>query len=118
MSNLFVAGKITVFKTLAISKMIHLALVNVIPISTILKLNEIRKHGKPKIKHCTLCTDYEIVDLKNVGITFKIIILHFSWVKQLYDIRKHDWKLISLHIMTQKLGKQFLFNSNKCKKIR
>ena len=37
--NLSIEGKITVFKTLAISKIVHLALVKVIPVSTILELN-------------------------------------------------------------------------------
>ena len=37
--NLSMEGKITVFKTLAISKIVHLALVKVIPVSTILELN-------------------------------------------------------------------------------
>ena len=55
MGNLFIAGKITVFKTVAISKIVHLALVKVIPISNILDLDKIKKHfiwknGNPKIK--------------------------------------------------------------------
>ena len=36
-----------------------------------------------KIKQDTLCKDYENGCLKNVDITFKIIILQCSWVKQL-----------------------------------
>ena len=43
MRNLSIAGKITVFKTLAISKIVHLALVKVIPNSVILELDEIKK---------------------------------------------------------------------------
>ena len=35
--NLSITGKITVFKTLAISKIVHLALVNIIPNSIILE---------------------------------------------------------------------------------
>ena len=55
MQNLSIAGKITIFKTLAISKIVHLALVKVIPISTILDFDTIeehfiRKNGNPKIK--------------------------------------------------------------------
>ena len=55
MGNLYIAGKITVFKTLAISKIVHLALVKVIPSSVILELDKIKKHfilknGNPKIK--------------------------------------------------------------------
>ena len=70
--------QIAVFKILAISKILHLALVKVIPISTIRELNKIKKHfiGKnddPKIKQDTICKGYENGGLKNVDITFKII---------------------------------------------
>ena len=44
MRYLSVAGKITVFKTLAISKIVRLALVKVIPNSVIPELDKIRKH--------------------------------------------------------------------------
>ena len=71
-----------------------------------------RKNGNPKIKQDTLCKDYENGSLKNVDITFKITSLQSSWVKQLYDSSTLDWKLISLHKITQKLGKHFLFYSN------
>ena len=117
MQNLSIAGKITVFKTLAISKMVHLALIKVIPNSVILELGKIKKdfiwkNSNPKIKKDTLCKDYENGGLKNVGITFKIIILQCSCVKRLYDSSTHDSKLLLLHIITQKLGKHFLFHSN------
>ena len=67
-------------KTLAISKIVHLALVKIIPTSTLLELDKIKKHfiqqnGNPKIKHETLCKDCENGGLKNVNITFKIRIV-------------------------------------------
>ena len=80
MWNLSIAGKITVFKTLAISKIGHVALVKVIPISTPifnsnLELNKIKKSGNPKIRQeDTLCKDYENDSLKNVAITLKVTI--------------------------------------------
>ena len=48
MQNLSITCKITVFKTLAISKIVHLALVNIIPNSIILELDKIKSnsHGK------------------------------------------------------------------------
>ena len=62
MQNLSIAGKITVFKTLVISKIVHLSLVKVITKSIILKFYKIKKHfilknGNPKIKQGTLCKD-------------------------------------------------------------
>ena len=98
MQNLSIVGKITLFKTLAISKKIHLALVKGIPNSVILELDKIKKHfiwknGNPKIRQDTLCKDYENGGLKNVDVMFKIISLQCSWVKQLHDSCIHDWKL-------------------------
>ena len=117
MQKLSIAGKITVFKTLSISKIVHLALVKIIPNSVILELDKTKKHftwknGNLKIKQDTHCKDYENGGFKNVDITFKIISLQCSWVKRLYDSSTLDWKLIPLPIMTQKLGKYFLFHSN------
>ena len=44
MRDLSIPGKITVFKTLAISKIVHLALVKIIPNSIIQELNKFKKH--------------------------------------------------------------------------
>ena len=62
------------------------------------------KDGNPKIEQVTLCKDYKNGGLKNIGISFKIIGLQSSWLKQLYDSSTHSWELIPLHIITQKLG--------------
>ena len=43
MQNLSLLGKITIFKTLALSKMIHLALVTNVPTATIELLSKIQK---------------------------------------------------------------------------
>ena len=71
MRNLPIAGKITVFKTLVISKIVNLALVKVIPNSVIFELDKIKKHfiwknENPQIKQDTLCKDYKNGGLKNV----------------------------------------------------
>ena len=82
--NLFLKlSRIWRMRNVSIAGIVHLALVKVIPISTILELDKIKKHfiwknGNPKIKQDTLCKDYENVGLKKVGITFKIISLQCS----------------------------------------
>ena len=116
MQNLSIAGKITVFKTLAISKIVHLALLKVIPNLIILELDIIMKcfiwkNGNPKIKQATLFKNYKNGGLKNVNIKFKTISLQCSWVKRLHDCSTHDRKLTPFHIITQTLGKHFLFHS-------
>ena len=88
--SLNLEGKITVFKSLALSKIIHLALVKTIPNTTVEKLSKIQKNfiwnnSKPKIKNCTLSGNYLDGGLKNVNIKAKIIILQCSWIKRLFD---------------------------------
>ena len=73
-------GKITVFKSLALSKIIHLALVKTIPNTTVEELNKIQKNfiwnnSKPKIKNCTLSSSYLDGGLKNFNIKAKIVSL-------------------------------------------
>ena len=57
-------GKITIFKTLALSKTIHLALVTNVPTATTGLISKIQKEflwgkDKSKINHGTLWNDYE-----------------------------------------------------------
>ena len=71
MRNLSVEGKITIFKTLAISKIIHFSLVTNVPMEIINELSKTLKlfiwnGNNPKIKHSTLCNKYEYGGLKNV----------------------------------------------------
>ena len=83
MRDLSIAGRITVFKILAISKIVHLALVKTIPNSIIQVLNKIQKEfiwktRNRKIKHYTLCKNYENGGLKNVDIMYKVVRLQCS----------------------------------------
>ena len=69
--DLSIEGRIIVFKSLAISKLTHLALATEIPNSTINLLTKIEiefiwKWKTPNIKSSTLCNDYENGGLKNV----------------------------------------------------
>ena len=41
-----------------------------------------------------------------------VVSLQFSWIKRLYDNNSHNWKVMPLHMTTQKLGKNLLFYSN------
>ena len=94
-------GKITVFKTFAISKIVHLALVTTFPPDILNHLKEIQKdflwyQKYPKIKHSTLRKMYENGGLKNVDIEDKIISLQCSWIKRLFDNTTHSWKIIPI----------------------
>ena len=88
MRNLSIEGKIVVFKTLAISKLVYLALLTVIPNHIIDKVAQIQKSfiwhdSSPKIKHETLRMEFKAGALKSVHIHFKFVSLQCSWVKMI-----------------------------------
>ena len=117
MRNLKLERKISAFKALAMSKIVHLALVTNIPTSTMKELHKIHtriylKNKNPKIKHTTLCKSYDNGGLKNVDVSSKIISLQCSWIKKLYDNTTPSSKVISLHLITKTLGLNFKFHSN------
>ena len=69
MRNLTGEGEMTIFKPLAISKIIHLSLVTNVPTKISNELNKIQKASiwngnNPKIKYSTLCNKYENGDLE------------------------------------------------------
>ena len=86
MRRLTLEGKIIVFKTLAISKIVFLSLISKVPTEIISELERIQKTflwpSKPKIKNETLCSDFKHGGLKNVDIQKEIISLQCSWVRK------------------------------------
>ena len=117
MRNLTLQGKITTFKTLAISKIVHLALVTTFPPDILNHLKKIEKdflcyQKYPKIKHSTLRNTYENGGLKNVDIEYKIISLQCSWIKRLFDNTTRSWKIIPHYLINVVLGNNFVFHWN------
>ena len=104
MRNLTLEGKIFIFKTLAISKIVSQSVITPVPRHIVNKLERIQKaflwkNSSPKIKHETLCNDYKGGGLKNIDILNKIIGLQCSWIRGLYDNSFHEWKLIPLFLI-------------------
>ena len=80
MRKLYLPGKISIFKTLAFSKTIHLTLVTFVLSSTIHLLNKIQKiflcdKKTAEIKYTSFCYDYADGGLKSVDIFPKIVSL-------------------------------------------
>ena len=74
-------------KSLAVSKVIHLLLITKIHNNTIDILHKTHKNficqgKKLKIKHSSLCNDYEMGGLTNVDLRNKITSIQCSWVKR------------------------------------
>ena len=95
MRNLTLEGKIAIFKTIAISKVVFQSFIATVPKHIINELEKIQKaflwkNSTPKIKHETLCNDYKAGGLKNFDIPNKIIVLQCSWIRRLYDNSFHE----------------------------
>ena len=114
--NLALEGKLVIFKT-ALSKITFLSQVLVIPNQIIDALKQIQKDFlwnsfSPKVKHETICKDFQYGGLKNVDIKSKIVSLQCSWIKKLYDESFHEWKIIPLTLIKNTFGECFIFHSN------
>ena len=110
-------GRIIVFKSLAISKIVYLSLLTNVPNKIVEELIKIQKNflwnfTAPKIKHSTTRMNYQNVELKNVDVFFKIISLQCSWFRQLFDNSFHQWKVIPLFFINKTFGEQFKFHSS------
>ena len=115
--NLSFLGKISIFKILAFSKIIHLTLVTSVPSSKIDLLNKIQKDflwdkKYAKIKHTTLCCDYTDGGLKSVDTFSKIVRVQCSRVRPLFDNNFHQWKVITLYLIQKHLYNIFLKTLN------
>ena len=109
MRNLTLEGKIVIFKTHAISKIVFQSMITPVPRHIVNEFEKIQKvflwkNYSPKIKHETLCNDYKVGGLKNIDILNKIISLQYLWMRRLYDNSFHEWKLIPLFLIKIRLA--------------
>ena len=86
--NITLEGKIVIFKTLAVSKIVFQSLIIPVPRHIVNELEKIQKaflwkNSSPKIKQETLCNDCKGGGLKNIDILNKIVSLQCSWITKL-----------------------------------
>ena len=95
MRKLILEGKIVIFKTIAISKIVFQSFATAVPKHIVNELKKIQKvsfwnNSSSKIKHETRCNNYKVGGLKNGNIPNKIIALQFSWIITFYDHSFHE----------------------------
>ena len=95
MRRLTLEEKIVIFKRITISKFAFQAFITTVAKHIFNGLKKMQKaffwnNSSPKIKHETLCNDYEAGGLKNVDIPSKIIALQYSWIRIIYDNSFHE----------------------------
>ena len=115
--NVSSEGKIVVFKTVAISKLVYLVLLTVIPNHITKEVAKMWKSflwhdSSPKIKHETLTMGFKAGGLKSVDIHFKFVSLQCSLVEKLYDECFHEWKIIPKHLLMKYFGPSLKFHAN------
>ena len=84
MRHLSQEGKITIFKSLALSKIVHLALLTIVQNRMKSRKSFYGQIKNVKIKHGTLRNDYKKGGLKNVDINHQIVSLKCLWIRRLY----------------------------------
>ena len=97
MRNLTLKGKIVIFKTLPISKIVFQFLITAVPRHIVNEIEKIQKiflwkNPFPKIKQETLCNDYNSGGLKSIDISNKIVSFQCSRIRGLYDKSFHERK--------------------------
>ena len=105
MRGLTLSGKIIIFKTLAISKIVFVSHIGSISCDILSHLKKVHKDfiwdgKKPKIKHSTLIANYSQGGLKDIDIDTKLKSLNLSWIKRLHDDNFHPWKVIPTYIFS------------------
>ena len=116
--NLTLLGKISVFKSLAFSKIIFISYLSNVQNSILSQIEKLQKEfiwsGKnPKIKHSTLIADYEQGGLKDIDVKAKIKSLQLSWVRRLYSQNFHPWKNIPLKLIESTFHQNIFFPNAK-----
>ena len=97
--GLSIAGRIQIFKNLALSKAVYISTMKNFPSRFIKILDDIHKDFiwnklQPKIKHSTLIANYEEGGYKDVDVASKMISLKIIWIRRLTDNKFHTWKII------------------------
>ena len=110
-------GKITIFKSLAFSKLIYIACMStatddIINLLETIHIEFIWDNKRPNVKHLTLIGDYCYGGLKDVDILSKFKSLHLNWLTRLFDGNFHPWKNIPLYYLNKISRKFDLFHPN------
>ena len=115
--GLSLTGKILVFKTLAVSKLLYVCTFKNPSTQIIESLNSIQKKfiwskKQPRIKHSTLVADYKDGRYKDIDIDTKILSLKVKWVSRVLDDNFHPWKLIPNLLFSKVGGNKTIFHFN------
>ena len=112
-------GRIIIFKTLAISKIVYRTFLTAIRNSLVEELQRIQKrlYGTRHVQKVVLkhyVTIFKKGGLKQVYIPSKNFSLQCYWFRKLCDENCHEWKMILSHFISKYFGKSFKFHLCLC----
>ena len=114
MKGLSLAGRILIFESLALSKLLYASTMKCLPKQMLDQLNTLQKsfiwsNRKPKVKHSTLISDYGegYKDIKS-----KISTLKITSVTRLLDTNFYPWQIIPNMLFSNIGGLEIMFHSN------
>ena len=107
--GLTIAGRIHIFKTLAISKTLYISAMRNPPTHFLNLLNSIQKDfiwnkSRAKIKHCGIIADYKEGGYKDVDISSELLAMKISWIKRFLDDNFHPWKILPTWLFARLVG--------------
>ena len=115
--NLSIFGRVTVLKSLALSQIIHVIIVDSIPKDTLNKLNRMVYHfiwgsKAEKVKRSTLIKDYVDGGIKMIDIEKQMLSFRLKWLGRLLNDSKGIWKEMAHSWFKQLGGIKLLLNCN------
>ena len=111
--GLTIAGRIQIFKTLAISKTLYISTMITPPTEFLNLLNSIQKDfiwnkSRAKIKHYSIIADYKEGGYKDVDISSKHLAMKISWIKRFSGDNFHPWKILPTWLFARLEGSSIL----------
>ena len=108
--GLTIAGRIQIFKTLAISKTLYMSAMRTPPTQFLEVLNSIQKdfiwnNSHAKFIHCIIA-DYE-GGYKDIDILSKLLAMKISWIKRFLDDNFDPWKMLPTRLIVHLREVQF-----------
>ena len=115
---LSIAGRIQIFKSLALSKAVYISAMKNFLSRFIKILDDIHKDFiwnklQPKIKHSTLIANYDEGGYKDVDVASKMISLKIIWIRRLTDDNFHTWKIIPSKLFRLIVGMSYFHRNLK-----
>ena len=115
--GLSLSGRILIFKSLTLSKVLHASTMKCPSKQVVDQLNVMQRgfiwnNKKPKIKHSTSVADYSEGGYKDIDIRTKLTALKVAWVTKLLDDNFHPWKIIPTILFTTFGGINNIFHYN------